>query len=180
MINIRIATVDDAAELLEIYRPYVLDTNITFEYTVPTIADFSQRITETLQQFPYLVAVEAGKIIGYAYAHSYKERAAYDWAVEVSVYVSVVDQAKGTGKMLYQALEKELKQQNILVLTACITGGNDNSVIFHEKFGYQKVAEFKKIGYKFNQWHDVIWMQKFLQEPTNQVEAMIPYSKLIK
>ncbi|MGM0240466.1 phosphinothricin acetyltransferase [Enterococcus sp. AZ103] len=178
MIKIRTATIKDATQLLEIYRPYVLNTNITFEYTVPTIADFTQRISGTLQQFPYLVAVEEEKIVGYAYAHSYKERAAYDWAVEVTVYVSVKDQAKGTGKMLYDALENELKKQNILVLTACITGGNDNSVTFHEKFGYQKVAEFKKIGYKFNQWHDVIWMQKFLQEPKNQVEAVIPYSEL--
>lgn len=179
MVEIRLATPADAADLVAIYQPYVLNTNITFEYTVPSVEEFEKRVQETLLEFPYLVALDQEKIIGYAYAHEYKERAAYDWAVEVSVYVDSEARQKGCGKALYQALESELKKQNILILTACITGGNEGSVAFHEKFGYQQVAAFKKIGFKFNQWHDVLWLQKMLQTAPENVPAKIAYKDVV-
>ncbi|MBU5584028.1 GNAT family N-acetyltransferase, partial [Enterococcus sp. S181_ASV_20] len=84
------------------------------------------------------------------------KRQAYDWAVEVSVYVDRQKRGNGAGKLLYRSLEQTLKKQNVAILTACITGGNQASIDFHKKLGYQQVANFPKIGYKFDQWLDVI------------------------
>lgn len=178
MMEIRVATPNDAAALVKIYAPYVEETTITFDYEVPSEADFAHRIKEILRDYPYLVAEENGDLLGYAYAHAYKDRAAYDWAVEVSVYVDQKKHGNGAGKRLYQALEEQLQQQNIAILTACITGGNQNSIDFHKKFGYQEVANFPKIGYKFEQWHDVCWLQKTLTEVKGELPAFIPFSHL--
>ncbi|MBM7710891.1 GNAT family N-acetyltransferase [Enterococcus xiangfangensis] len=180
MIKVRVATPADAAALVAIYTPYVEETTITFDYEVPSEATFVQNIEETVDTYPYFVAEDEGEILGYAYAHPYKNRAAYDWAVEVSVYVDRTKRGNGTGKVLYQALEAALKKQNVAILTACITGGNQSSIHFHTKLGYQEVASFPKIGYKFDQWLDVIWLQKFLTKPEGQLPAFIPFAKLDK
>lgn len=178
MIEIRVATPADAMALAAIYTPYVQETTITFDYDVPSEADFVQRIEETIRTYPYYVAEENGVILGYAYAHSYKERAAYDWAVEVSVYVDREKRGNGAGKRLYQALEEALAKQNVAILTACITGGNQGSIDFHKRLGYQEVAKFPRIGYKFDQWLDVIWLQKFLTEVEGKRPPFIPFSSL--
>ncbi|MGG5372786.1 phosphinothricin acetyltransferase [Enterococcus sp. AZ196] len=178
MIKIRVASPMDAASLVAIYAPYVLETTITFDYEVPSKEDFVKRIEKTVSSYPYLVAEEDGGILGYAYAHAYKDRAAYDWAVEVSVYVDREKRGNGAGKQLYCALEETLRKQNVAILTACITGGNQASIDFHEKLGYQEVANFPKIGFKFDQWHDVIWLQKFMMETEGNLPAFIPFSKL--
>lgn len=178
MIEIRVATPEDAAALVAIYAPYVKETTITFDYEVPSEATFAKRITETLHTHPYFVAEDNGVILGYAYAHAYKERAAYDWAVEVSVYVDREKRGNGAGKLLYYALEETLKKQNVAILTACITGGNQGSIVFHEKLGYREVANFPKIGYKFDQWLDVIWLQKCLMEVEGKLPPFVPYSRL--
>ncbi|WP_251865077.1 GNAT family N-acetyltransferase [Enterococcus malodoratus] len=178
MIEIRVATRADASALAAIYAPYVKETTITFDYDVPSEADFVQKIEETVTAYPYFVAEDDGAILGYAYAHAYKERAAYDWAVEVSVYVDRDKRGNGAGKLLYQTLEDALRKQNIAILTACITGGNQGSIHFHEKLGYQKVAQFPKIGYKFEKWLDVIWLEKFLTEVEGDLPPFIPFSKL--
>ncbi|MEO1771741.1 GNAT family N-acetyltransferase [Candidatus Enterococcus ferrettii] len=176
--DIRLANAADAPALLAIYAPYVTDTAITFEYEVPSVKEFTQRITSTLKDYPYLVAEnDQGEILGYAYAHAYKERDAYNWSVEVTVYLSEKAKGQGIGKQLYQALETELSKQNILILTACITGGNTHSIQFHEKLGYQQVGVFKKIGYKFERWHDVYWLQKTIGQPAIPMKKMIPYRK---
>lgn len=175
--NIRTAKITDAKELLAIYTPYVLETAITFEYEVPEVSEFADGITKTLNRYPYLVAEESGEILGYAYASAYKSRAAYDWSVEVTVYVKQNIHARGVGTKLYQVLEKELEKQNIVNLTACITAGNEKSEAFHEKLGYQKVASFPHIGYKFNDWHDVVWMQKSLRAPEKNIPPFRPFEK---
>ncbi|WP_430611993.1 N-acetyltransferase family protein [Enterococcus sp. DIV0876] len=176
--NIRSATTADAKALLAIYTYYVLHTPITFETDVPTTEEFSERIRSISSRYPYLVAEEAGGIVGYAYATAYKGRAAYDWTVEVTVYLDQSAQAKGIGTALYDALEKILIEQHVVNLTACITGGNQQSEGFHQKRGYHRVADFKKVGYKFDQWHDVIWMQKELQEFKGDVPPFLPISDL--
>ncbi|WP_270788217.1 GNAT family N-acetyltransferase [Enterococcus casseliflavus] len=175
--TIRSATIADAQALTAIYAYYVENTPITFETEVPSVQEFAERIAKTLKRYPYLVAEEAGEIVGYAYASAYKERAAYDWTVEVTVYLAPDAKAKGLGTALYQALEEKLKAQNVVNLTACITGGNQQSEAFHEKLGYRKVADFAQVGYKFNQWHDVIWMQKEMQWFPEKVPAFIPNEK---
>lgn len=178
MIKIREVQPADAAEILAIYRPYVENTPITFEYEVPSVAEFRQRIETTLSRYPYIAAIQEGRIIGYAYAGVYKGRSAYDWSCEVTVYLQQETAAKGVGTMLYQKLEQILQKQGVVNLTACITEGNQRSVGFHEKFGYQTVGRFPKIGYKFSRWYDVVWLQKELQRPNDPVQPFIPYPQL--
>lgn len=169
--KIRIATKEDARELLEIYAPYVEKTAITFEYDVPTVQEFEERIERVLEKYPYLVAEREGKIVGYAYASSFHSRAAYGWAVETTVYVHKEQKKNGIGKELYEALEKCLAMQNILNLNACIAYTEKknpyltkNSVQFHEHLGYRFVGEFYKCGYKFGRWYNMVWMEKHIGE----------------
>ncbi|NQN91599.1 N-acetyltransferase [Streptococcus suis] len=162
MIEIRNAQVEDAANLVAIYAPYVEKTAITFETQVPAVEDFANRIEKTLKKFPYLVAVDEGQIVGYAYASTYYARAAYDWTVELSVYVQKEARGKGIGTLLYTALEEELTARGFKNFLACIALPNPASIALHEKRGYQQVAHFKKVGYKFGTWHDIVWLQKSL------------------
>lgn len=169
--RIRPATPDDAAALLAIYAPYVTDTAITFEYEVPTEEEFRRRIERVSEKYPYLVAEEEGHIVGYAYASAFKERAAYQWAVETSIYVDRQGKRKGIGRRLHDALEEALKMQGILNMNACISYVepedeylNLDSVRFHERMGYSKVAHFHLCGKKFGRWYDMIWMEKLIGE----------------
>ena len=163
-IQIRMATVEDAKVLLEIYKPYVEQTTITFEYEVPSIEEFASRIQNTLLRYPYLVAELGDEVVGYAYASPFKSRAAYDWSVETSIYVKQSIRGKGVGKKLYAVLENFLKAQHIVNVNACITYPNTVSMGFHEQLGYKQVAHFTKCGYKIGKWCDMIWMEKMLGE----------------
>lgn len=181
--TIRTATPDDAAAILAIYRPYIETTAITFEYDVPSLGLFRARIVHTLQQFPYLVAESDGRILGYAYASPFKERAAYQWAVETSIYVDRSLRHGGIGSALHQALEDALRRQGILNLNACIAYpptpldkpvGTEcaeeaacallppDSVAFHLRMGYTPVAHFHRCGLKRGHWYDMIWMEKLI------------------
>ena len=169
--NIRSAKPEDAPVLLKIYAPYVRETAITFEYDVPTEAEFARRISETLKKYPYLVLEEGGVAVGYAYAGTFKARAAYDWAVETTVYLRRDARRKGYGKALYTALEEDLKRRHFLNAYACITWAEQEdeylthaSPRFHERMGYHLCGTFRKCGYKFGCWYDMIWMEKWLGE----------------
>ena len=110
MVSVREASVEDAAELLEIYRPYVEHTDVSFEYVTPSVQEFAGRIAHTLQRYPYLVAQnEDGELLGYAYASAFKSREAYDWSVETSIYVDMEQKRSGIGRRLYEELENILK-----------------------------------------------------------------------
>ncbi len=166
---IRIATVQDAKALLDIYSPYVEHTAISFEYDVPSEQEFAERIRHTLLKYPYLVAETGGEIVGYAYAGSFKEREAYDWAVETSIYVKMDKKRMGIGSRLHEALEHILKEQNLLNLNACIACPEEDdeyltkdSILFHEKLGYRFVGKFRLCGYKFNRWYHMVWMEKHI------------------
>lgn len=178
-IKIRTATVQDAPALLAIYAPYVEHTAITFEYTVPSLAEFTRRIRHTLETYPYLVAESEGKIVGYAYASAFKSRAAYDWSVETSVYTDRGLQHQGIGTALYTALEEQLARQQVCNLCACIAYPNPASIAFHEGFGYRMTAHFTASGYKAGQWHDMVWMEKALCPHTIPPAPFIPFSKII-
>lgn len=162
---------EDASALLGIYAPYVENTAITFEYEIPTLEEFTERVRSISAKFPYLVAERNGELLGYAYANTFKARAAYNWSVEVTIYIRQGYKRSGIGKSLYEALEKELKQIHILNLNACIayTEVEDeklshDSVRFHEKMGYEWVGRFHKCGYKSGTWYDMIWMEKHIGE----------------
>ncbi len=170
-ITIRIATEADAEELLSIYAPYVKHTAITFEYEVPSVHEFKRRINVVQKRYPYLAALIDDEIAGYAYVSPLKERKAYDWAVETSIYVDREKKGMGIGKALYEALEKALKAQGILNLYACIATPKEedehltlDSVRFHEHMGYRMIGEFKECGYKFHQWYNMVWMEKQIGE----------------
>lgn len=162
-------TPEDAKELLAIYAPYVRDTAVSFEYEVPSLQEFRGRIQDISKILPYIKAVEAGEILGYAYAGKFKNRKAYDWSVEVTVYVREDARRRGVGKMLYQALENSLQRIGVLNMNACIAvpKGDDkhlsnDSYHFHEKMGFHLVGTFHDSGYKFCTWYDMIWMEKMI------------------
>ncbi len=170
-IVIRCATVKDAEALLKIYAYYVENTAITFEYEVPSVEEFQQRIANTLKKYPYLVVEKEGVILGYAYAGLFKDRAAYDWSAEVTIYLKYDAVKSGLGRKLYEELETEMKKRGFLNLYACIGYPIEedeyltrNSAEFHAHLGYQTVGEFHKCGYKFGRWYNMIWMEKLLGE----------------
>jgi len=167
-------TVEDASELLSIYAPYVLNTAVSFEYEVPALEEFQRRIIDISSKYPYIKAVDNGEILGYAYATAFRARKAYGWSVETTVYVKQGRHGTGIGKALYGSLEKSLKNMGILNMNACIAVPEkdddyltDASYRFHEKMGFTTVGRFHKVGYKFNTWYDVIWMEKMLGEHSN-------------
>lgn len=172
-ITIRKATKADAEAIQTIYAPYVRETAVSFEYDVPSVEEMARRIEEVQKKHPWIVAEEEGKVVGYAYAHAFYGRAAYQWAVETSIYVDRQEKRKGIGGVLHEALEDALKAQGILNMNACIAypaqGSDDphltlDSVRFHERMGYTKVAHFHQCGKKFGRWYDVIWMEKIIGE----------------
>ena len=160
---IRIAEKGDIPAILDIYGPYILTTTATFEYTVPTPAEFTERFETITAQFPWLVWEENGQILGYAYASPPYARAAYQWCAEPSVYLRPDAKRKGIGKKLYAALEAILAFQGYQVLYALITGENTGSLRFHEACGYAHRVTFPDCGFKFGRWLDLIWMEKRLR-----------------
>ncbi len=168
-VQLRVATQEDAAALLDIYAPYVRETAITFEYDVPSVEEFAARIAHTLEKFPYLAAENDGEIVGYAYAGAFHPRAAYQWCAEMSVYVKRDARRMGVGRKLYDAMEALLKAQRLTNVEACIAVPSApdahltlDSVRFHEKMGYRMVGKFEKCGYKFDTWYDMVWMEKHI------------------
>ena len=176
--KIRPAAEADAPALLAVYAPYVTDTTVTFEYTVPAPEEFAQRIRKTLAVFPYLCAEEDGAVLGYAYASPYKPRAAYAWTAESSVYVRADARGRGVGHALQTELERLLTLQRIRVLTACVTFPNPDSIAFHLRRGFRECAHFHRCGYKLGQWLDVVWLEKALLPNEDAPEPFVPWPEL--
>ncbi len=185
-VKIRVATKNDAAALLEIYSYYVKNTAISFEYEVPSLLEFENRICTTLQNYPYLIAEIDGKIAGYVYASRFGARAAYDWVAETSIYIHKDFHRKGLGKLLYQKLEEILSKQNVTNLYAGIADPIENedeyltrnSERFHSATGYKTVARFSSCGYKFGRWYSLIYMEKIISEHKTKMANFIPFSKI--
>lgn len=186
MIEICQAELEDAKGLLAIYAPYVEETAITFEYEVPSLDDFRERMREIMRFYPYLVAKRDGAIIGYAYASAFHERAAYQWSAEVTIYLAKAARGQGLGRKLYQELETYLKQMGVLNLNACIASTSkedthltNTSQKFHEALGYHLVGRFHKTGYKFERWYDMIWMEKALGEHPTPPKALRSFQEIL-
>lgn len=158
--KIRMIEEKDIQAVLDIYKPYIETTAITFETEVPTYEEFVQRVNHKLEQFPWLVYEEEGKILGYAYASLMRERAAYSWDAELSVYLQEGNHGLGIGSKLYLVLEAILKEMNFVNLYGCITYPNEKSVRLQQKLGYKEIGIFHNSGYKLGSWHDVLWMEK--------------------
>lgn len=184
---IREATIEDAAAIRAIYAPYVEETAISFEYTVPTVEEFKQRIAHTKKIYPYFVAEAEGKVIGYAYAGAFIARAAYDWAAELSIYVERGNTKAGVGRKLYGALRHALQQMGVLDLYACIGVPDEedehldyNSAHFHAHMGFTQVGSFEKSGYKFGKWYNIIWMKLNIGEHRMPQPPILPYPEVEK
>ena len=183
--HLRPATPEDAAALLAIYRPYVLHTAITFEYDVPTLSEFTRRVEATLRTHPYLVAEQAGELLGYAYAAPFHVRAAYQWAAESTIYLRQDQRGNGLGPQLYGALERVLAAQNVLNCNACIALPQAEdatltqaSVRFHQRMGYTLVGQFHQVGYKFDRWYHMVWMEKALGAHTVPPAPFLPFPQI--
>ena len=157
MVQVRVANASDARQILEIYTPYILDTAFTFETEVPSEADFKERIQKNLQARPWLVCTLDGSVICYVYASGHRERAAYQWCCESSVYTKKDFQGMGIGRELYKVLFLILKMQGYRNIYAGITLPNEPSIKLHEKCGFTHFATYDNIGYKLGEWKNVGW-----------------------
>ncbi len=179
-VKIRFVRPEDAAALLEIYRPYVEETAISFEYDTPTLEEFSARIARISEKYPYLVAEADGQLLGYAYAGAFVGRAAYRWSAESTIYLKQSVRKQGVGRKLYEALEQVLRAMHIYNLNACIglpevedAHLTNNSVEFHAHMGYRMVGKFTNSGYKFDTWYHMVWMEKILApHPAYPIEPL--------
>lgn len=159
MKTVRMANLIDASDMAEIYRPYVVDSAISFESTPPGPQEMADRISQTLSTYPWLVYEEGGTVLGYAYGGAWKGRSAYDWSAEVTVYVRKGHHGKGIGKQLYQALIEALRAQGVVNIIGGIALPNPASVALHESLGFKPVAQFNKLGFKLGKWWDVGYWQ---------------------
>lgn len=158
----------DIAAILAIYTPFVLHSPVTFETEVPSFQAFETRVRQIAVKFPYLVAEDNGEILGYAYAGTHRERVAYRWCVETSIYMAEAARGKGLGKRLYNTLLQELRKRNFTLAYGIITQPNEASVALHTACGFTPMALHRNAGFKQG-WHDVLWMENelnpCLQEP---------------
>lgn len=165
MSNCRLATINDARAIADIYRPYVLETAISFEMEAPTSEEIRERMLQVSGGFPWLVWEQDGAVLGYAYAGAWKSRCAYDWSVEATVYVKQGHHCKGIGKALYTDLLGRLKTQGALNVIAGIALPNEGSVALHESMGFRRVAHFRDVGFKLGKWWDVGYWQLQFDKP---------------
>lgn len=179
-VNFRFATVEDASKILEIYKYYIENTAITFEYDVPTFVEFEERIKNTLLEYPYIVCEYKNEILGYAYAHKVWMRAAYQWDAELSVYIDKDYTGNGLGKKLYKILIEILKLQNVVNVYGCVTYPNEKSDKLHESFGFKKVGIFENSGYKFGKWIGVTWFHKAILEYEKKPRKLKKISQIDK
>jgi L-amino acid N-acyltransferase YncA len=154
----------DAAACAGIYAPYVRDTVISFEAEPPSAAEVARRIERYSRSHAWLVAEDEGTIVGFAYGCPHRERAAYRWAADVSVYVDREQHRRGIGRSLYGALLPMLERQGFYMACAGVTLPNDASVGLHESFGFKPVGVYRRIGFKAGAWWDVGWWQLALRE----------------
>jgi phosphinothricin acetyltransferase len=177
MNTIRLANVADAGQIQAIYAPIVRDTAISFEMVPPSVEEMAARIEKTeALELPWIVIENAGEVLGYAYAGRYRERPAYHWAVEVSVYVQQHARGMGIGRSVYTALFGVLAFQHFQTACAGATLPNDASVRLHERLAFKTVGVFPNVGYKFGKWHDTIWWAKKIGAHAVPAPETVPLS----
>ena len=162
--RLRLARLEDAAPMLAIYEPIVRDTPISFETEPPTVEVMRGRIGKCLETYPWLVLEREGLIEGYAYASAHRERAAYQWSVDVSCYVQAEARKRGVGKRLYAALLAILSRQGFHSAFAGVTLPNAASTALHESMGFREIGRYREVGFKTGAWRDTAWFQRLLGE----------------
>ncbi|MBR1420052.1 MAG: N-acetyltransferase [Selenomonadaceae bacterium] len=184
-VKIRVAEISDAEKILEIYSPYVDRTAVSFEYDLPSIEKFRQRMKHIQKRFPFLVAIIDDEIAGFAYTDLFAERAAYQYCVEASIYLQQDFQRQGIGKLLYEKIEKISRDQNFVSLYARVATTEiedefltNASLKFHEKLGFQIVGKLPKCGFKFDRWYDMTIMMKDLRDRSENPPPILKFSNL--
>jgi L-amino acid N-acyltransferase YncA len=175
---IRLATPADAAQILDIYAPFVHGTAVTFEYEIPDVGDFEKRIQKTSKFYPYLVWEEHRNVLGYTYATRFRERKAYDWVCESAIYVSEQARGKGVGQKLYKKLFECLRTQGVISVIAVVRP-DGQTVAFHEALGFRKAGIIQHGGYKHDAWHDAGFWQLVLHDPVPPFPApVVPFPEV--
>jgi phosphinothricin acetyltransferase len=175
---IRLATGDDATGILAIYAPIVRETAISFEVAPPDVDQIRQRIENTLGRFPWLVCAGGEQILGYAYASPHRDRAAYQWSVDVSVYVDAQARRSGVGRSLYTSLLNLVDLQGFYNAYAGITLPNPASVGLHEAMGFRLVGIYRSVGYKLGRWHDVGWWHRLVRAPRVPPDPPVEFRRI--
>lgn len=175
---IRLATEQDAAQIRAIYTPIVTQTNFSFELTPPTANELRQRIAKTLERMPWLSCELDGAVAGYVYATPHRVRVAYQWSVEVSVYVGEQHRGRKVARALYTSLFELLRLQNYFNAFAGITLPNDAGAKLHQSFGFEPVGVYRGVAFKRGAWHDVAWLQLALQERVIPPASPVVIAKL--
>jgi L-amino acid N-acyltransferase YncA len=177
---IRIASDEDAAAIHAIYVPSVIGGTSTFETALPGVEAMRERIRARLQYYPWLVWDEAGEVLAYAYAGRFRERAAYDWIAETSIYVHAEAQRRGIARRLYGRLLQVMRLQGINQAVGVITLPGEVSVALHESLGFTPAGVWSRCGYKLGQWWDVGVWQKQLQAPADSPTPVIPFPRWLE
>jgi phosphinothricin acetyltransferase len=174
MPTIRLATEDDADPIRRIYAPFCAgDSHVSFEVEPPTSEEIARRIAKILKGYPWLVAEEAGEVLGYAYAGPHRDRAAYVWSVDVAVYIDPARRGSGVGRALYTSLFAALPLQGFVNAYAGVALPNPASVGLHRAVGFEPVGTYRGVGYKAGEWRDVAWFERLLREPPDRPEPPI-------
>ena len=173
--HIRAASVGDAAELLEIYRPFVEESTVSFEIEAPSLEEFERRIDTALRGWAWLVAEVDGTPVGYAYGSTHRAREAYRYSVETSAYVHEDHRRRGVARALYSRLCTDLGDRGFAGAYAGVAMPNEASICFHRDMGFQPIGVFPRVGRKFGAWHDVAWLYRPLGgEAAYQTDAPDP------
>lgn len=177
-VSIRVATRSDAAAVREIYAPFCESSAVTFEETPPSTDEMGARIESTLEIYPWLVCERDGTVLGYAYAGELRKRQAYQWVVELSVYVAESARGLGVGRALYESLFAILERQGVRDAYAVTTLPNPATVRFHDRLDFERVVKFPAMGYTDGDWHDVAWWRRRLGEKTDEPEPLTPFPEV--
>jgi len=177
--RIRLVELRDAPAVRGIYAPFVLAGNTSFESELPDVPGFEERFRKLAEQYPWLVFEAEGEVVGYAYASPHRARKAYQWSVEVSVYIKEGARHRGVGRAMYRCLFFLLHRQGYVNAYAGIALPNPGSVGLHQAMGFTPIGVFSRIGFKFGQWHDVQWMQLRLSDPQEPVSQPHPVKTVL-
>ena len=177
--TIRYATIQDMSAIQEIYSYYVNNSNVTFAYEVPSISELETQFLNISSRYPYLVYCESDKPIAYAYASTFKDKEAYQWSCELTIYVHNQHQKKHIGRKLLTMLLDDLTKQHMHKVYSCITIPNKASMALHQTFGFEQIALFPQVGFKHEQWLDVVWLSKTLSTQAQPL-PFIPIHKVHK
>lgn len=164
--------------MLDIYKYYVENTAYSFEYEIPSVEEFQSRIAAVIPAFPWLVCELDNQIVGYAYAHKHRERTAYQWSPESTIYFDCHYHGKGLARILYEALFEMLKLQGFFNVYAGVLSTNENSCAFHKALGFEEIGLFRNIGYKLGEWHSNMWHQLHLAEHELEPATPIEFGSL--